>query len=86
MIQQLNEKISVIAVYDSLTAKVMPHKFKWNGREYKVHEVGYYHRRRVGRLVEHVFNVTDGVNAYRLVCNGDTLIWTLQEVSDGNAS
>ncbi len=84
MLEQLNERITVLAVYDSVQAKVMPRKFKWQGRTVVVKEVGYYHRRRLGRMTEHVFDVTDGGTAYRLVCNGDTLLWMLEEISDGN--
>lgn len=83
MVQQINEQVDVIAICQR-NKNVKPYKFFWKGREHKITEVGYYHRRKVGASTEHVFDTTDGANSYRLVCRGDNLQWFMEEISDGN--
>lgn len=86
MLEPLNEKISVMTIYDRVKGTVIPRKIKWNGKQYNIKKVGYYHKTRIGREIIHVFHVTDGNLDFRLECSSENLHWTLKEVSDGTAN
>ncbi len=86
MHEPINEKVSVISLYDRTSGQVTPKKLKWQGKEITITKIGYYHKRKLGRFNLHVFDVTDGNMSYRLVCHPDNLHWTLEEVSDGLAT
>lgn len=83
MHELINEKVSVITVYSRETGQVIPRKIRWQGRDYLIKQLTYYHRIRQGRLLLHIFHVTDGIIDFRLSFNSETLHWKLEEVSDG---
>lgn len=85
MNQQINETIDVITIYKRLGTETAPYKIRWNGRSYLITKVGYHHKVRSGRTVYHIFHVCSDTLAFRLRHDPDTLGWTLEEVSDGNA-
>jgi hypothetical protein len=82
----INEKVSVLTVYDRMKGKVFPWRLKWQGRLYTITNVGFHHTVRHGRKLLHYFSVTDGTLDFRLQCDTDTLHWTLEEVTDGLAT
>ena len=86
MHEHVNEKVSVVVTYDRSSGQVFPTRIRWQTREYVMTTLGYYHKRKVGRTILHIFEVTDGELAFRLQCNPETLQWTLEEVSDGLAA
>lgn len=86
MNELINEKISVITSYNRETGVVMPKKIRWQGRDYLINKLTYYHRARMGRVLLHIFHVTDGSLDFRLQFNGENLAWTLEEICDGNPS
>ena len=79
----INEKISVISRFDRQNGVVMPVKFRWQGRDYSLNKLAYYHRFRIGRSLQHIFHVTDGHLDFRLRLDSDDLHWYLEEVTDG---
>lgn len=83
MLQQVNEKVSVIAIYDKSHGEVTPWRIKWNGRIYTITEIGFHHTLRHGNHLYHIFSVTDGNLSFKLTCDTETLHWTLEEISDG---
>jgi hypothetical protein len=84
MLNEVFQKVTVISLYDHENSTIKPCKFKWAGSIKTINKIGYYHKRKVGKIIFHVFDVTDGVLAYRLVCNSENLHWMLEEVADGN--
>ncbi len=86
MLLTLAERVSVITKYDCMRGTITPVKIKWQGREYVIKRVGYYHRARQGRTLQHIFHVTDGAWDFRLRCDSDDLHWYVEQVSDGNAA
>ncbi|HLB60753.1 MAG TPA: hypothetical protein VJL83_04070 [Patescibacteria group bacterium] len=82
---QTPEKIPVSSTYDPVTGRTVPSVFRWNGTTYRVRQVSYYHRERRGRLIIHIFHVTDGQHDFRILCDSETLSWRLEEVVDGTA-
>ena len=86
MQELINEKISVVSFYNRQTGLVSPLKLHWQGRDYFIKKLTYYHRIRQGRLLLHIFHVTDGVMDFRLSLNSENLHWTLEEITDGAAN
>ena len=84
MIQKIHEQIDVITIYKRLGSQTTPYKIRWNGRSYLITKVGYHHKVREGRTVFHIFNVCTDTLAFKLKHDTDTLVWILEEVSDGN--
>lgn len=84
MNEVINEKVSVIVSYNRDSGKVTPRRMRWQGKDYNFTKLAYSHQRKKGRLVLHVFDVTDGAIDFRLVCNSNNLHWVLEEVADGN--
>lgn len=82
----INEKVSVITVYDRANSLNMPVKVKWQGKVYPIKKLGYHHKVKEGRTLMHVFSVSNDDLAFKLVLNTDNLIWTLMEISDGLAN
>lgn len=83
MIRRVQEKISVITVYNHLKGSVLPVQVRWHGRIYHIKKLGYHHKVRMGRTMLHVFSVCNDDLALKLQFNSDTLEWVLEEVSDG---
>lgn len=86
MNELVNEKISVISSYERMTGLVMPKKLFWHERIYTIIKLGYYHKIKEGRYINHIFHVTDGNLDFRLCLNSENLHWTLEEVCDGTAA
>ena len=86
MLEIINEKISVISKYDRMKGTVIPLKLHWQGKEFFIKKLSYYHRVRQGRNILHIFHVTDGNLDFRLRLDSETLHWTLEEISDGTAN
>lgn len=86
MTETINEKISVVAVYNREDKRFLPQRIKWQGRIYTITKLGFHHTVKVGRVLHHLFSVTDGTLAFRLDLDTEVLSWTLQEVSDGLAA
>ena len=83
MIQKISTPVSVQTVYDHLKKTVSPRQIFWNGRVFRISEVGMHHTFREGRDLVHIFSVTSQNLFFRLKMESDTLFWTLEEVSDG---
>jgi len=83
MNEKVFEKISVITSYNVEKNQVIPHKIRWQLRDYFIKKLSYYHKVRDGRTLLHIFDVTDGNLDFRLRFNSDDLTWMLEEISDG---
>lgn len=86
MQEKVFEKVSVVSIYDRVKGTVLPVKIRWLGREYIITKLGYYHKRKEGRVILHTFSVSTDSMFFKLTCNSETLHWTLEEVSDGLAN
>lgn len=80
----INERVSMITVYNRETGKVTPYKMRWQGRTYLIKQVAYHHKARRGRTIFHIFHVTDGTNDYKLNLDTETLQWVLEEIVQGS--
>lgn len=85
MINYVNEAVSVITVYNAEARTITPAAMRWNGKRYTIKRVAFYHPVRIGRVLHHVYSVTDGAMDFRLDFNSENQQWCLMEVSDGLA-
>lgn len=83
MIHKLNAPVSVKLVYDHQSRTVFPQEVSWEGRVYLIIKIGLHHTFRAGRTLYHVFSVASKTLFFRLVLDTDTLLWRLEEISDG---
>ena len=81
MTETIHEKVSVITVYNREKKSVLPWRLKWQGRVYTIRKLGFHHTVHAGRVLHHIFSVTDGSMFFRLDLDTESLTWTLEEVS-----
>ena len=74
MTEIIDEKISVNLINREPTG------FFWRGRSYNLTKVGLHHTFREGRVLLHIFSVTDGNTFFKLQLNTETLQWKLVEI------
>jgi len=79
MYTAINRKVQVVALFQN--GKIIPKIFKWQSRDYKVHEISLYYTERDGKSINHYFGIlTSDGNVFKLSFNNLSLIWILQEV------
>ncbi len=64
---------------------VMPVKMRWRKREIDFTELGLRHPTTKGRRMIHVFDMSDGVNDYRLEFDAEMLTWTLVTIIESES-
>jgi hypothetical protein len=83
MSEIINEKVSVITVYERNTNCVTPYKIKWQDKTYKIKKVGLHYPVRMGRKLIHYFSVvTENNTSFKLRFDTENLHWTLEEIID----
>jgi hypothetical protein len=79
----VNDRVEVVTVFhakgDAATL-VMPAKMKWGHKEISFKELGLRHPTLKGKRMVHVFDMSDGINDYRLEFDAEMLTWTLTMV------
>ncbi len=78
--EKINEPVSVSFLSDCRTHRIVPMRFLWKGRDFRVDQVGLHHVFTQGDILYHVFSVVSGAAYFRLVLNTYTLLWRLEEV------
>lgn len=82
----VNERIEVLAVYRKdcdVGQLCMPHKMRYRNQEIVFTELGLRHPTAQGKRMIHVFDMSDGVNDYRLEFDAEALTWTLVAIIEG---
>jgi hypothetical protein len=85
--EQLNERVDVVAVFrkrGDISSLCMPAKVFYRGHEIIMVELGLRHPTSAGKRMVHVFDMTDGVNDYRLEFDAEALTWTLKAIVEGH--
>jgi hypothetical protein len=86
MTEAINEKVSILMLYNRQSRQVKPEQMRWQGRLVKFSRLAFHHTIREGKKLIHIFSVSNGTMDFRLSLDTETLFWTLEEVSDGLAS
>lgn len=83
MIEQIDEKIDVLALSRKGRGIVVPIRIRYKQKTYTIKKLGLTHPVREGRVLYHVFEGSDGQLSFRLKHNTESLQWTLEAISDG---
>jgi hypothetical protein len=84
---EINERVDVVVVfkkYGDASSLCLPIKMKFRGQEIELVELGLRHPTSAGKRMIHVFDMSDGVNDYRLEFDAEGLTWTLVTVIEGH--
>lgn len=81
MREGLHEPVSVLSLYSQKGRVFRPMLMTWNGLDYRLGPVDFYHTTKQGTTVLHHFSLADksGSAYFKLLFNARTLIWTLEE-------
>ena len=83
---KLDERVDVVAVYKKrgdIASLCVPCRMRYKGMEINLTELGMRHPTSTGKRMVHVFDMSDGVNDYRLEFDAESLIWTLKGIMYG---
>lgn len=83
---QINERIEVIATFHTVSGERLicfPRKMRFRDQEITFTVFGMRHPTEKGRRMIHVFEMSDGVNDYRLEFDAERLTWTLVSMLEG---
>lgn len=86
-INKLEKRVDIVATYKSkgdVSGICFPHKMRFDGKEVKFKELGLRHPTSKGQRMVHVFDMSDGINDYRLEFDAERLTWTLVEIMEGH--
>ena len=85
----VNTRVDVVVVYrktqSDTSPMVMPHRMRYKGQDIIFSKLGLLHPTVQGKRMVHVFDVSDGVNDYRLEHDAERLTWTLIAMIPGVA-
>ena len=83
----INKRVDVVAVFrrsgEHAAAICWPHKMRYQDREIVFTELGLRHPTSQGKRMIHVFDMSDGVNDYRLEFDAQSLTWILVAMLGG---
>ncbi len=85
---EIDDRIEVITRFASRgepAYMVMPVKMRWKKQEIIFTELGLRHPTTKGQRMIHVFDMSDGVNDYRLEFDAEALTWTLMTIIEGES-
>lgn len=83
---QINERIEVIATFHLVAGDRLicfPRKMRFRKQEIDFTVFGMRHPTQKGQRMIHVFEMSDGVNDYRLEFDSERLTWTLVSMLEG---
>lgn len=81
MRESLNEPVSVVLYYDATRRHVQPYRLHWQGRDYTLGKIDFYHKTNRGDVLVHHFSIGDveGTAYFKLGLNAVTLQWFIEE-------
>jgi hypothetical protein len=77
----LHEAVGVLAGYSQKQKIFRPLILTWNGIDYSLGKIDFYHKTKQGVTTLHHFSLStkDESVYFKLVLNGNNLSWTLEE-------
>ncbi len=80
----INKEVAITGLYfrGGHHMKSFPKRMEFNGQEYTFVESGLRYLIQKGQKLVELFDMTDGVNSYRLKFETDQNTWTLVGMSD----
>lgn len=83
----INKRVDVVAMYYAESHErtlAVPWKMRYAGREIIFTVFGMRHPTTKGKRMVHAFEMSDGVNDYRLEFDAERLTWTLVSMVEGH--
>jgi len=84
--EEINERVDIVTIYHASGNEqhiCEPWKMRYRGQEVVFTVLGMRHPTEKGKRMIHAFNMSDGVNDYRIELDAERLIWTLVYVMGG---
>jgi len=82
----VNERVEVATIYRTgvdVSRICYPARMKYQGQVIEFTELGMRHPTAQGKRMVHVFEMSNGVNDYRLEFDAEALTWTLVAIREG---
>ena len=81
MRESLNEPVSVVFYYHAGQRHVQPYRLTWQGQDYLLGKVDFWHKTRSGDTLTHHFSLGDtaGTAYFKLGLDATTLHWVIEE-------
>jgi hypothetical protein len=82
----INERVDIVPIFSANAAErllCVPWKMKYRGQEIVFTVFGMRHPTSKGKRMIHVFDMSDGVNDYRVEFDAEGLTWTLVSMVEG---
>lgn len=86
VIQKVNAPITVLSISNYKKGLFEPLEVFWDGFRHKVTKIGYHHKYFQGKTLFHVFSINCDSTFFKINLNTDTLLWKLEEYSDGEVN
>ena len=86
-IQIINERVDVVAVFQKQARAGLlckPYRLLFRGRQIELKQLALRHPTVAGKRMIHDFDMSDGVNDYRLEFDAEALTWTLIAILEGH--
>lgn len=80
---RLSEPVDVIAVFSRGHDRLKPIRLKWKQKAYSIRKIDYVFREKRGRILFHVFSCLTDSLFFKLCFDTESLIWSVEEISDG---
>ena len=84
----INERVDVVAVYYAAAPErrlCVPVKMRYRHQDITLTVLALRHPTEKGKRMIHIFDVSDGVNDYRLEHDAERLTWTLVSMIGGDS-
>ncbi len=84
---EINQMVDVVTIYRAHASELfrsMPWKMRYNGQDIEFTKLGMRYPTEKGKRMIHVFEVSDGVNDYRIEYDAERLTWTLISMIGGD--
>ena len=84
----IDERVDVAVLFrknGDISTLAFPYKMKFHGQEITFTQLGFRHPTSQGKRMIHIYNVSDGINDYRLEFDAEHLIWTLKSILPGGS-
>lgn len=84
---EVNERVDIVPIFHAEAAEnglCVPWKMRFRGQEIAFSVLGMRHPTTKGKRMIHVFEMSDGVNDYRLEFDAEHLTWTLASILEGH--
>jgi hypothetical protein len=84
----IDKRVDVVVIYRQASGTdgtAMPYKMRYQGQDVIFTKMGLRHPTAQGKRMVHVFDVSDGINDFRLEHDAERLTWTLMAMIPGAA-